>query len=263
MADRADEFLFENGHAPSRSKARALIEEGKVRVNGQVLDKPSRKIADGALVEIEGGALALKYVSRAGLKLEGFLNACNLDVAGAVALDAGASTGGFTDCILERGASAVFCVDVGTGQLHEKLLKDARAVNVEKTDVRALTAELFYELRPALFKDRQELPFDFICADLSFISLEKVFGVLFGLLKDGGKIVCLIKPQFEAGLGVAKRAHGVIKDAKLIEDIVRGVCLFIENNFPQARVLGVMPSCIRGGDGNEEYLIGLEKSRKA
>ena len=158
---RADELISDLGLASSRSKARALIEEGKVFCNGKPVDKPARKYPEDAKFSIDSDSMALRFVSRAGLKLEAYLDKFEIDLRGARILDAGASTGGFTDCALCRGAKIAFCVDIGCGQLHEKIKSDPRARNLERTDVRSLTPDFF----------DGDL-FDFICADLSFISLE-------------------------------------------------------------------------------------------
>ncbi len=259
MPLRADEFLAKHGFAESRSKARALIEEGKVLYASKVVDKPSRKLEDPSLVEVSQDALALRYVSRAGLKLEKFLDEFSLDVRGCTALDAGASTGGFTDCLLQRGAKRVFCVDVGSGQLHKKILADPRAVNVENTDIRSVSCGFFIEKFPEFFADGAFEGFGFICADLSFISLEKVAGGLYDMLKGGGKMVCLIKPQFEAGIAAVKRAHGVLKDADEISACVESVRNFAARELTGAKLIGLIESPVKGGDGNTEYLMGLEK----
>ena len=191
---RADELAAARGLAESRSKARALIEEGKLLCGGKPVDKPSRKLPDDAELSVVADAQTLKFVSRAGLKLEGFLDAFGMDLRGAEILDAGASTGGFTDCALSRGAACSYCVDVGAGQLHPKLLADPRVRNFEKTDIRDVSPEFF-----------DGKLFDFVCADLSFISLEKVFDRLWNVLKPSGTAVCLVKPQFETSPSVMRK----------------------------------------------------------
>lgn len=244
---RADEIMAESGLAPSRSKARALIEAGWVKFEGKVIDKPSRKLPENAVLEISADAPESRYVSRAGLKLEAFLDRFGIDLRGVDILDAGASTGGFTDCALSRGAASSVCVDIGSGQLHPKLLSDARVENMEKTDIRSLS--------PSSFGGKK---FNFICADLSFISLEKVFGSLWGLLSDGGIAVCLVKPQFESDPKLARIRKGVLRpeeSAIAFEKITN----YISDNFRGARIIGSMPSPILGGDGNTEYLIGIRK----
>lgn len=251
---RADEALFARGIAASRAKARALIEEGKVFCRPAtgarfLVDKPSRKICDAALLELEDGAQSQKYVSRAGLKLEAFLNEFSVDLRGAKILDAGASTGGFTDCSLQFGAECAVCVDVGVGQLHEKLLSDSRVKNFEKTDVRNLNPEFF-----------DGLLFDFICVDLSFISLEKVLPALWGLLKCGGIIVCLVKPQFESTPEIMRKFKGVLRDENLSSQYLMKIENYFRENFSDSQIIGKIKSPIKGGDGNVEYLLGCKKA---
>lgn len=246
---RADELLVFKSLAESRNKARAIIEEGKLRANGVVVDKPSRKLPDNAVLEISQDADSVKYVSRAGLKLEGFLKKYPIDLKDSIILDAGASTGGFTDCSLSLGAKKAICVDVGHGQLHRKLLEDSRVVNMEKTDVRNLT--------PATFNG--EL-FDFICADLSFISLEKVFGTLWNLLKSDGNIVCLVKPQFETAPNIMRKNKGVLRDKSLRLEALEKIKSHVKQ-FSDAEFIGQTESSIAGSDGNLEYLIGYKKQK--
>lgn len=245
---RADELLFSRGLVESRSKARALIEEGKVRCNGVAVDKPSRKCPDDAEISIDSDASALRFVSRAGLKLEGCLDKFAIDLRGLSVLDAGASTGGFTDCALSRGAKSSCCVDVGFGQLHEKLRGDPRVRNLEKTDVRDLSPEFF----------DGEL-FDFVCADLSFISLEKVFSNLWSVLKKSGTIVCLVKPQFETSPSIMRRNKGVLRDAALRRAALDKIANYVSENFADAEFVGETESVVHGGDGNLEYLLVFKK----
>lgn len=245
---RADELLFLRGLVESRTKARALIEEGKVFVDGKLIDKPSRKLPDDANISIADNCASTRFVSRAGLKLEAFLDAFNIDLTNAHILDAGASTGGFTDCALSRGATLAYCVDVGIGQLHKKLLDDLRVKNFEKTDIR--------DVSPAFL---EHPPFDFICADLSFISLEKVFGILWNCLKINGEIVCLVKPQFETDPAIMRRNKGVIRDDSTRTQALDKIKNFISENFSTAKFIGEIQSPIKGGDGNIEYLIGYKK----
>lgn len=246
MNRRADELLAASGLVESRAKARAIIEEGKVFAGAKAVDKPSRKFPEDTVFEIAAGSAALRYVSRAGLKLEAALREFGISVRGLRMLDAGASTGGFTDCALRLGAAQAVCVDVGCGQLHPKLLADPRVKNLEKTDVRALSPDFF----------GGEL-FDFICADLSFISLEKTLPFLEPLLKKGANMVCLIKPQFETDAKIMRKTGGVLRDEQTISEAAAKIKRFAQANLPRLEILGVMKSPILGGDGNTEYLIGL------
>lgn len=245
---RADELLYVRGLVESRTKARAIIEEGKVFSNGKLIDKPSRKLADDAEITIADDCASTRFVSRAGLKLEAFLQTFAIDLTSAHILDAGASTGGFTDCTLSRGASCAYCVDVGVGQLHKKLLDDPRVKNFEKTDIRDVSPEYL-----------EHPPFDFICADLSFISLEKVFDTLWNCLKNDGTIVCLVKPQFETPPSVMRKNKGIIRDDLTRTQALAKIKNFIADNFPLAQPIGEIESPIKGGDGNVEYLIGYKK----
>lgn len=247
---RADELAAARGLAESRSKARAIIEEGKLLCGGKPVDKPSRKLPDDAELSVAADAQTLKFVSRAGLKLEGFLDAFAIDLRGAEILDAGASTGGFTDCALSRGAACSYCVDVGAGQLHPKLLADPRVRNFEKTDIRDVSPEFF-----------DGKLFDFVCADLSFISLEKVFDRLWNVLKPSGTAVCLVKPQFETSPSVMRKNRGVLRDGGLRKQALEKIKKHVSDNFPDAEFVGECESKIKGGDGNLEYLIGFEKKR--
>ncbi|MBR6389571.1 MAG: TlyA family RNA methyltransferase [Opitutales bacterium] len=245
---RADELLAELNLVESRSKARALIEEGKVKADAKIIDKPSRKISENAKIEIAGGADALKYVSRAGLKIEAFLDKFEIPCAGADIIDIGASTGGFTDCLLQRGAKSAVCVDVGTNQLHEKIKSDPRVKNLEKTDARSLTSEILGGML-----------FDILCADLSFISLEKVVPFVWQFIKKGGVAVLLVKPQFETPPALMRRTKGVIKDAEIQQIALEKIKKFFSENFADAEYIGEMKSPIKGGDGNVEFLLGLKK----
>lgn len=248
MMKRADELLVGAALTNSRSKARAIIEEGKVFVNGRAVDKPSRKFPEETVFEIAGDNSALRYVSRAGLKLEAFLEKYRISLQDLRVLDAGASTGGFTDCALAHGAAESVCVDIGCGQLHAKLLNDSRVTNFEKTDVRSLTPEFFGGKL-----------FDFICADLSFISLEKALPFLSPLLKKRCCMVCLIKPQFESSPKLMRKNKGVIRDEESALAAVEKIRDYVCKNQKQLEIIGTMQSPIKGGDGNVEYLIGLRK----
>ena len=240
---RLDVFLVEKGLAPSRERAKELIRNGQVLVNGTVRTKPAFETAPDDEATVTGETL--KYVSRGGLKLEKALEVFRPEIKGLVCMDIGASTGGFTDCLLQNGAAKVYAVDVGTGQLAESLLQDSRVVNREKTNVRYLEPEDFTE------------PIDFITADVSFISLKLVLPSVYRLLKDGGACIVLIKPQFEAGKGNLNK-KGVVTSEKIREAVVKDITAFSETLHFQP--CGLETSPIKGPEGNTEYLLYLKKA---
>jgi len=237
LKKRLDVLLVEQGLVESRQKAQALIMAGQVYVKGQKVDKAGTPTDPGAPIELRGGGL--KYVSRGGLKLEKAMETWPIRIEGAVCADIGASTGGFTDCMLQNGASKVYAVDVGYGQFAWKLRSDSRVVCLERTNARYLTHE--------------EVPdeLDFASVDVSFISLNLILPALGGLMKPSAQAVCLIKPQFEAGREkVGKK--GVVRDKAVHLEV-------LEHFFDHARaagfgVLGLTWSPIRGPEGNIEYL---------
>jgi len=242
--ERLDVLVVERGLAPSRERARALIMAGEARVNDRLVDKPGTLVAIDASIELASPSAELRYVSRGGLKLERALDAFALDPADLVCLDVGASTGGFTDVLLRRGARRVYAVDVGRGQLAWPLRNDPRVVVMERTNIRQLS----------------ELPEPIACAviDVSFISLRLVLPVVANLVSVGGWVVALVKPQFEAGRAEADRGAGVISDPAVH---VRVLCdLLASLDAPESRLLarGLIPSPITGRDGNREYLLRLE-----
>lgn len=240
---RLDIAVFERGLAPSREKAKALIMSGIVFVNNQKSDKAGNQVTDDDIIEVRGSTL--KYVSRGGLKLEKAMKVFPITLDGSICADIGASTGGFTDCMLTNNAAKVYAVDVGYGQLAWKLRTDDRVVNLERTNFRYITAEQIPDM------------LDFASVDVSFISLKHILPNLNILLKDGGYAVCLIKPQFEAGRDkVGKK--GVVSDINTHLQVVQGVLsLALDNGFS---VLGLDFSPIKGPEGNIEYLIFLQKS---
>ena len=242
---RLDVLLTERGLLDSRQKAQATIMSGIVFVNGQRVDKVGTAVSNDALIEIRG--TTLPYVSRGGLKLEKAMQTFPLTLTGKICADIGASTGGFTDCMLQNGAKKVYAVDVGYGQLDWKLRNDARVVCMERTNARYLTHE--------------EIPeeLDFASVDVSFISLKLIFPALYGLLREGGEIACLIKPQFEAGREkVGKK--GVVRDPAVHLEVLEHCLIHAkENHFT---VLGITYSPIRGPEGNIEYLGFLRKSEE-
>ena len=243
---RLDQELVDREFCDSREKAKRLILAGQVRVNEQVARKPSDSVNSSDVIEL---AKAEKFVSRGGYKLEHALDHFKLAVESCTAIDLGASTGGFTDCLLQRGAAKVYAVDVGHGQLHWKLRQDKRVVVMEKTNARTLTLAHF----PQPFE-----PADMIVADCSFISLRKIIPPAVALLKPAGKIVALIKPQFEAGKKEADRGAGVIRDAAVHERVVNELKVFVEEQA--LRWIGVTKSPILGPAGNKEFLALIEKA---
>lgn len=242
---RIDVYLVEKGFCESRNKAARLIDEKKVLLDGKVVGKASLEVSDGEhgveIVEQD------RYVGRGGLKLEGALEHFGLDVCGKRCIDIGASTGGFTDCLLQRGAAHVCAVDSGRGQLHGKLLSDIRVTSVEGFNARGLDAEDF-----GLF--------DVAVMDVSFISQTLLHAPIFSVLKDGASFISLIKPQFEAGRSALGKG-GIVKKASDREAAVRKV---VESALLCGFTLkGVIRSSIEGGDGNREYLALFEKGGSA
>lgn len=240
MKERLDVLLVKRGLAPSREKAKTMIMEGNVFVNNNREDKAGSTFAEDAPIEIHGNTL--KYVSRGGLKLEKAMTHFSISLDGMVCMDIGASTGGFTDCMLQNGAKKVYSVDVGYGQFAWKLRQDPRVVCLEKTNIRYVTPEDIDDV------------LDFASVDVSFISLTKVLPAAYALLKDGGQMVCLIKPQFEAGREkVGKK--GVVRDKAVHEEVIERIITFaLENGFS---VHHLEYSPIKGPEGNIEYLAEL------
>lgn len=237
---RVDELLVLQGHAETRSKAKAMILAGDVRVGDRIIDRPAELMPTETELTI---ARPPKFVSRGGFKLEHALEHCAVDVAGLVAADLGASTGGFTDCLLQQGALRVYAIDVGYGQLDYRLRQDPRVTVMERTNVRYLTS--------------LPEPVDVVTIDVSFISLEHILGVANSLLDKNGTAIALIKPQFEAGKNAVDR-RGVVRD----ESVRRSV---VENVFAIAIERGLKPSCLVrsplvGPAGNEEFLAVFNKS---
>jgi len=243
MKERLDVLLVNGGFAPSREKAKVIIMSGKVFVNGQREDKAGSTF-DPEKITIEVKGSTLKYVSRGGLKLEKALQNFPLTVDGKICMDIGASTGGFTDCMLQNGAKKVYSVDVGHGQLDWKLRNDERVVCMEKTNFRYMQPQDIDDV------------LDFASVDVSFISLTKILLPARRLLSDQGEMVCLIKPQFEAGRDkVGKK--GVVRDKKVHEEVIRKILVFAE--IAGFTVLDLSFSPIKGPEGNIEYLIYIKK----
>lgn len=243
MKKRLDVLIYEKGLCESREKAKAIIMAGQVYVDNQKADKCGTQYDENVKLEVRGDTL--KYVSRGGLKLEKAMNNFDLDLNGKITMDIGASTGGFTDCMLQNGAKKVYSIDVGYGQLAWKLRSDERVVNLERTNFRNVTEE--------------QVPdkIDFFSIDVSFISLKLLLPVARNLLAENGEAVCLIKPQFEAGReNVGKK--GVVRDPKIHEMVVEDIRSFcLQNGYS---VLNLDFSPVKGPEGNIEYLIHIRKS---
>lgn len=243
---RLDELLFRRGLAESKTQAKALVMMGRVRRGTERLDKPGKEFPeDMAELVVEQPP---RFVSRGGEKLIGFLDTFHVDVKGAHALDVGASTGGFTDCLLQAGAIDVVCVDVGRAQLHAKLRADPRVTNLEQINARRLQAS-----------DLPRTDYDVVVMDLSFISLKTVLPAVWPLLREGGILIALVKPQFEAGKAEVDRGRGVIKDPAVQQQVLTDVKTFGLQLLPPATLVGEMDSPITGADGNREFLLGLRK----
>ena len=242
---RLDVAVFERGYAETREKAKALIMAGSVYLNGQKALKGGATVKETDVIEVRGAINP--YVSRGGLKLHKAVASFGLELKDCICMDIGASTGGFTDCMLQNGASKVYSIDVGYGQLAWKLRCDERVVNLERTNFRYVT--------------REQIPeeIDFASVDVSFISLKLILPVMHTLLKEGGKSVCLIKPQFEAGKeNIGKK--GVVRDKSVHADVIAKITEFAaENGFA---VIDVDFSPIKGPEGNIEYLMFIEKREK-
>ncbi|MFG6384020.1 MAG: TlyA family RNA methyltransferase [Lachnospiraceae bacterium] len=246
MKERLDVLLVQRGFAPSREKAKAMIMEGNVFVAGQREDKAGTSFDIKAEIEIRGNTL--KYVSRGGLKLEKAIKNFAISLEDKTCMDIGASTGGFTDCMLQNGARKVYAVDVGYGQFAWKLRQDTRVVCMEKTNIRYVMPEDIADV------------LDFASVDVSFISLTKVLPVAKELLSDKGEMVCLIKPQFEAGREkVGKK--GVVRDPRVQEEVIEKIIGFAREIGFGVRNLEYSP--IKGPEGNIEYLVYIQKGMES
>lgn len=239
--------MVERGLAPSREKAQRAIMAGEVQINRRPARKPSDPIRDADEIVVAEGE---RFVSRGGAKLEHALVEFAVDVTGLLAIDLGASTGGFTDCLLQRGATKVFAVDVGQGQLAWKLRNDPRVVVMEKTNAREITPARM----PQPF-----VPAHLVVIDCSFISLRKILPPAVALLRPSGRIIALIKPQFEAGKAEADKGAGVITDPAIHERVIRELEEFTRT-IPEARWQSVTPSPLLGPAGNREFLVLIEKT---
>jgi 23S rRNA (cytidine1920-2'-O)/16S rRNA (cytidine1409-2'-O)-methyltransferase len=242
---RLDELLVARGFAESRAQAKALVMSGRVLRGTERLDKPGKDYPADTELVVEQPP---RFVSRGGEKLAAALERFAIDLRGAHVLDVGASTGGFTDCALQAGAADVVCVDVGRAQLHAKLRGDPRVTNLEKINARFLRAE--------------ELPradFDAVVMDLSFISLKAVLPAVWPVLRAGGTLVALVKPQFEAGKAEVDKGRGVIRDAAVQQATLDGIREFALAQLAGAALVGSIDSPITGADGNREFLLCLRK----
>ena len=243
MKQRLDVLMTEQNFFDNRTRAKAMIMAGKILVNGQKVDKAGTLIPVDAEIRILGEELP--FVSRGGLKLQKALDVFGINLVGKIAADVGASTGGFTDCMLQRSAKLVYAIDVGYGQLAWKLRRDLRVVNKERTNIRNVTQRDFYYGLP-----------EFVSIDVAFISLEKVLPVVFDVLTDSGEVVALIKPQFEAGREhVGKK--GVVRDKKIHAAVIERVLKFATDVGFAIRGLDFSP--VKGPEGNIEYLAHLSK----
>lgn len=242
---RLDELLVARGLALSRAQAKALIMSGRVRHGTERLDKPGKEHPADLAVTIDQPP---RFVSRGGEKLAAWLEKFPLDLRGAHVLDVGASTGGFTDCALQAGAASATCVDVGHGQLHEKLRRDPRVTNLEKLNARHLAAG-----------DLPRPAYDLVVMDLSFISLRSVLPAVWPFLRPGGTLVALVKPQFEAGKAEVDKGRGIIRDDAVRLRVLGEVRNFALQSLPGAILAGEMESPVHGADGNREFLLGLRR----
>ena len=239
--ERVDILLVQSGLFPSRQKAIEAIKQGQVSVNGKKVLKPSEKVSIDS--KFEAKTDLLKYVSRGGFKLEGAIKQFGLDLSGATLLDMGSSTGGFTDCALQHGAKRVYAVDVGSGQLVDKLKNDERVISMENTDIRDLSKEIIEDC-------------DYIVGDISFISIVKILTSINDHISNQ-KLFLLIKPQFECGVELAKKYKGTIRDYNLSKKICNETLEKLKTlGF---KVYAVADSPIKGGDGNSEFVALLKK----
>jgi len=243
---RLDELLVARGLSPTRAQAKALIMSGRVRHGTERLDKPGKDYPADFEITVDQPP---RFVSRGGEKLAAFLEKFPVDPTGKHVLDVGASTGGFTDCLLQAGAVSATCVDVGHGQLHEKLRRDPRVTNLEKMNAR--------HLQPGVLPREK---YDVIVMDLSFISLKSVLPAVWPLLEKGGALVALVKPQFEAGKAEVDKGQGIIRDDAVRLRVMGEVRDFALRELVEAKIFGEMECPVAGADGNREFLLGLKKN---
>ncbi len=242
---RLDELMVIKGLAPTRAQAKALVMAGRVRNGTERLDKPGKELPDSTPISLTE---LPRFVSRGGEKLAAAVEAFKLNFTDLHVLDVGASTGGFTDCSLQAGATDVTCVDVGRAQLHPKLIQDKRVTNLEKVNARTL--------KPG---DLPRASYDAVVMDLSFISLRSVLPAVWPFLTSEGFLVALVKPQFEAGKAEADKGKGVIKDPEVRQKVLQTITEFALTELPKAKLIGTIDSPITGADGNHEYLLCIKK----
>ncbi len=243
---RLDELLVARGLSPTRAQAKALIMSGRVRHGTERLDKPGKEYPTEIELSVDQPP---RFVSRGGDKLTAYLESFPLDLTGAHVLDVGASTGGFTDCALQAGAVSATCVDVGHGQLHEKLRRDPRVTNLERVNARHLAAG-----------DLPRADYDLAVMDLSFISLKSVLPAVWPFLRPGGTLIALVKPQFEAGKAEVDKGQGIIRDDAVRLRVLAEVRDFALRELPGATLRGDLECPVHGADGNREFLLGLTKT---
>jgi 23S rRNA (cytidine1920-2'-O)/16S rRNA (cytidine1409-2'-O)-methyltransferase len=245
MKQRLDELLVARGLSETRSQAKALIMSGRVRHGTERLDKPGKEYAADYELTIDQPP---RFVSRGGEKLAAFLEKFPVNLMGANLLDIGASTGGFTDCALQAGAVSATCVDVGHGQLHERIRRDPRVINLEKTNAR--------HLQPG---DLPRTSYEAVVMDVSFISLKSVLPAVWPFLAAGGTLIALVKPQFEAGKTEVDKGQGIIRDDAVRLRVLAEVREFAVRELSGSAVFGEMECPVAGADGNREFLLGLNK----
>lgn len=244
MTVRLDRALVERGLMPTRARAQAAIKAGTVRIDGEPASKASQSVGEHATLSVEG--TGVQWVSRAALKLVGALDVFPVNPEGQIALDVGASTGGFSEVLLTNGAAKIYAIDVGHGQLAPEIASDARVVSLEKTNAKDLTADLIQD------------PIDLIVSDVSFIGLEKALPVPLGFARAGAELIALVKPQFEVGPGKVGKG-GIVKERGLHAQVCKRIEDWLQNEMGWV-VKGLIDSPIEGSDGNIEFLIYAEKS---
>ena len=242
---RADELVVSLGLCESRTQAQAYILAGKVRMGTERIDKSSRLLPADSILSLEESQ---PFVGRGGLKMQNFLKDAKIDVKGLDILDLGASTGGFTDCLLQKGAVSATCIDVGHGQLHYKLRTDSRVTNLEKTNLRHLTEDSL-----------PQPSFELVVMDLSFISLRKVLPQAWSFVNEGGRLIALVKPQFECARKEADQGRGVISDPQIQQRTLREIKGFAQSELVGSELFAQTESSPRGADGNLEFFLGWSR----